>query len=392
MRRRLTIWIVALGPVAGSLPPAAEAADPGRWRLTGHSQTPIEYFQGVTSDPRRNLYFDGVFMGLYRTDFGLREEARNGNAIPPDVATREGYNHLGDLSWDEREGGRLLLPAECFYPGQPNGGNTCRTGSIGVADPSTLRWRYYVKLDPAFIAKAMWNEVSPDGRLLWTSSGDDLIAYRVSEITPANAAPGGPRLRPVRRIRRAVPPSGITGAAFSRGRLYVAGQSAGPFQIWSIDLSSGGRRLEIERRFRGESEGIDFFSALGGTLHWLVMPLDPAGRPPTFGTDGGALLHFVRRPPRRIRLRVAPRRVAAGTRRRFVFRATVLVRGRRRAVRGATIRFAGRRARTDRRGRASIVRRLHRPGRHRARATRSGLRRGTASVRVLRVRAPGFTG
>jgi hypothetical protein len=366
------------------------ARDPGRWRFTGHSDVPLEYFQGVTSDLNRNLYFDGFFMGLYRTDLALREEARQPNAIPPDVATREGYNHLGDLSYDAREGGRLMLPLECFYPGQPNGGNTCRTGSIGVADPRTLRWRYYVKLDPAFIQKAMWNEVSPDGRLLWTSSGDDLLAYRVSQIVAANAAPGGPQLRPVRRIAGAVPPSGITGAAFSRGRLYVAGQGAGPFQVFSIDLATGARRLEIERRWVGESEGIDFFSALGGTLHWLIGPIDPAGRTPTFGSDGSALVHFVRRPPPRIRLAVRPRRVAAGARRRFAFRASVLRNGRRRAVRGALIRFAGRRARTDRRGRATIVRRLNRPGRYRARASRRGLRPGRAVVRVTR--PPRFTG
>ena len=43
--------------------------------------------------------------------------------------------------------------------------------SIGVADPDTLAWRYYVKLDKSFIDKAMWAEVSPNGQLLWTSSG-----------------------------------------------------------------------------------------------------------------------------------------------------------------------------------------------------------------------------
>ena len=28
----------------------------------------------------------------------------------------------------------MLLPLECYYPGQPNGGNTCQTGSLAVAD------------------------------------------------------------------------------------------------------------------------------------------------------------------------------------------------------------------------------------------------------------------
>ena len=41
-----------------------------------------------------------------------------------------------------------MLPLECFTPGV---GNTCGTGSFGVADPATLDFRYYVKLDPAEI-------------------------------------------------------------------------------------------------------------------------------------------------------------------------------------------------------------------------------------------------
>ena len=30
----------------------------------------------------------------------------------------------------------------------------------------------------------MWAETSPDGALVWTSSGNDLLAYRSSEVTP----------------------------------------------------------------------------------------------------------------------------------------------------------------------------------------------------------------
>src|SRR5439155_3422820 len=137
------------------------------------------------------------------------------------------------------------------------------TGSIGVADPKRLQWRYYVKLDPAFIDKAMWAEASPDGKLLWTSSGsgNDLLAYRMSDINAGNAAPAGPMLKPVRRLVGKVPPSGITGAAFFEKRLFLAGQN-GPFQVWSIDTKSGSRRLEIQRGIVGESEGLAVFPAL----------------------------------------------------------------------------------------------------------------------------------
>jgi hypothetical protein len=348
--------------------------------MTGHSTTRIEYYQGVTSDPARRLFFDGRFVGLYRTDPGLKETARVANAIPPAVASAEGYNHIGDLTWDAAEGGRLLLPLECFSPGVAGGPNTCGTGSIAVADPATLAWRYYVKLDPADIKKAMWAEVSPDGKVVWTSAGNDLLAYRASDVNPAIAAPGAAPIRPIQRLPGAVPPIGITGATFYQGRLFVAGQGVGGFQVWSIDTTTGARRLEIERDFRGESEGLDVVRALGGLLHWQIQPFS---RMPTFGIGGGALLHFVPAGTLRLRIRVSPRSVFAGTSRRFRFRATFSSGGKRRAVPGARIRFAGRTVRTKGNGRATVTASLRR-GRHTARARKRGLKTGAAIVRACR--------
>jgi len=289
MRR---IGAVALALTACLAAAPARAADPGRWNLTGTTSLPIVYYQGVTTDPARNLYFDGVFVGLYRTDAAFTETGRTDDVFPPDVHLREGYNHIGDISWDAVEGGRILLPLECYVPNGPNGGNPCLHGSIGVADPATLQWRYYVKLDPAEIPKAMWNEVSPDGTLLWTSSGRDLLAYRTADISPANAAPDHAPIHSVRRLRDAVPPSGITGATFIDGRLYVAGQGGGPFRVWSIDLADGSRRLEIERRIVGESEGLVTAALKGGTLSWLIQPFMAEPEPPTYGPDHATLVSF----------------------------------------------------------------------------------------------------
>jgi hypothetical protein len=289
MRR---LWPALMVAVCLPVVPA-HAADPGRWALTGATRLPIVYYQGVTLDPAGSLYFDGIDVGLYRTDPAFAETGRNDDVIPPDVHLREGYDHMGDLAWDRREGGRILLPLECYVPGGPNGGNPCRHGSIAVADPATLQWRYYVKLDPAEIPKAMWNEVSPDGALLWTSSGDDLLAYRTADITAAHAAPEHAPIRAARRLRGAVPPSGITGATFVDGRLLVAGQGGGPFRVWSIDLADGSRRLEIERRIVGESEGL--VTRADGTLGWLVQPYNEEGRPPTYGPDHATLLSFAPR-------------------------------------------------------------------------------------------------
>jgi hypothetical protein len=369
-RRLLPLVIAAL---ALALAPPALARDPGRWLMTGVSSVPTSYWQGVTADPQRNLYFDGVFAGLYRSNSRLRQGAGNSNVI---AVTPEGYNHIGDISFDRS---RVLLPLECYVPGQ---GNTCGRGAIGVADPRTLAWRYYVNLDPTEIPKAMWAERSPDGRRLWTSSGNDLLAYDLGDITPANAAPAPP-IHAVRRLRGAVPPSGITGATFRHGRLLLAGQdAAGLLQLYSVDLASGRRRLEIERDVAGESEGLISFRTLGGDLHWLVAISDPKGRKPTYGPEN-ALVHFV---PKRgrpgLKVRVLARSAVSGPR----VRVSVRVTRKGKPVRRAAVGFAGRKARTNRRGRARLALRFYRPGRYRALA-RKGTRRGLS--RWIRVTLPG---
>jgi len=337
--------------------PSARAEDPGRWLLTGASSVPIPYWQGLTSDPtQERVFFVGVFEGLWQTTPLLGQTAGVGNAIPPDVKAIEGYNHIGDPTWDPGEGGRVLLPLECYTPGV---GNTCGTGSFGVADPATLGFRYYVKLDPAEIPKAMWAESSPDGTLVWTSSGADLLAYRSSDISAANAASGAAPIRAVRRLAGAVPPSGVTGAVFRHGRLLLAGESGGTYQIWSVDTDSGQRRLEFETSLCGESEGLDTIPTLGGRLHWLIAPFDP-GCELTYGPTG-ALLHFVRRPDReRFEVTVV---AVAGTTGPGSFEATVRVTRRGRPVRGARVSFAGNSSRTAKNGLATIAVTLELPGR-----------------------------
>jgi hypothetical protein len=232
--------------------------------------------------------------GLFAASKTLKERKVAAVAIPADVQSAEGYDHIGDPTSDRAEGGRLLLPLECYQATGPTKGNHCGTGSIGVASPTSLAWRYYVKLDPRDIKKAMWAEVSPDGRSLWTQHEDVLLRYATKDITRANAAPTGKILRPVQRLKHALPPGQMTGATFVGDRLYVASQP-GPMRVWSIDVRTGKRRLEIERTTRGESEGLTTVRALGGTLHWLIAPFDPQGRPPTYGAGRSAVLSFARR-------------------------------------------------------------------------------------------------
>ena len=271
----------------------AQAKDPRRWKLAEVSRIPFEYFQGVTASPVGAVFFTGT-NGVFGTTAGLRETGRVEPGIPPEVAAAEGYDHIGDLSYDTAEGGRLLLPLECYRVGAPGGNNHCGTGSIGVMDPRTLHWRYHVKLDPAHIKKAMWNEVSPDGRSLFTQDGADLLRYDLAQVTAANAAPAGPQLAPAQRIRNAFPFGEVTGATFHRGRLLVADYEGTRFRVWRVDTQTGRRRLEIERTIAGESEGLMTARARGGTLHWQIMPVS-FGRTPTYGAGRGALLTFAER-------------------------------------------------------------------------------------------------
>ena len=92
-------------------PGSAAGADPGRWRVAQADSVPLSYFQGLTHSAAGAWFFDGITVGLYRTDRNLRQDATNPAALSPDL-TAQGFNHIGDLTWDAREGGRLLLPLE----------------------------------------------------------------------------------------------------------------------------------------------------------------------------------------------------------------------------------------------------------------------------------------
>ena len=50
-------------------------------------------------------------------------------------ARAEGYDHIGDPTWNPGEGGAAPAAARVIHAGV---GNTCGTGAFGVADPATL--------------------------------------------------------------------------------------------------------------------------------------------------------------------------------------------------------------------------------------------------------------
>src|SRR4051812_20997561 len=324
--------------LAVALPASASAAPAPHWVLSSERSVPLEWFQGLTHRPAPGAlgprFFVGVFVGVTRTDASLTQQARSGDVLPAPVAAA-GFNHIGDPSWLAAGGGRLLLPLECYTPGGPNGGNTCGRGAFGLLDPVTLQWRGLVRLDPRDIPKAMWAEVSPDGRLVWTSAGDDLLAYRVVDVLAAVDATGA--IRPVRRLIGAVPPSGVTGATFRGRRLLLSGQAPGdgPLQVWSVDVDgTGAGTLEVQLPVVAESEGLDLVPSADGLLHWLLSPF--ASGPPTYGTGHSEVVSFV--PRAAAGLRVWATRTAGGD---VVARVTLALDGLRRPVGGATVSVGG---------------------------------------------------
>jgi hypothetical protein len=278
--RRALLRMLGVVTVAFSASvPSAGAAD--LWTETGRSLTSVNYWQGITFDAAtRSFNFDGPAQGLWRTNAQLARLAGRSTGIPSTITSTEGWNHVGDLTFDAAGGPRLLVPLECYYPTAADP-NTCHSGGFGIVDPVTLQWRYYVKLDPAQIAKAMWVEVSPDGRWAWTSSGTDLLAYDTTQVSPQRAGPVGAPLTAAKRIVGVLRATSVSSAAFFGDRLYLALDRGSYVQVLSypVNPTTGDVgttwRLEIQRTKTSslyETEGLAVADALGGTLHWQIQP------------------------------------------------------------------------------------------------------------------------
>ena len=184
--------------------------DPSRWNLVATTSVRIFYYQGMTHDNQGNFYFDGVDNGLWKTNSSLTQTGGMTPYIPAAVAARDKYNHIGAIAFAKNTG--VLLPMECY-----NGTNCANTGAIGVADPTTLAWKYEVKLDPGTIKKAMWAAVSPNGKILWTSSENNLLAYDMADISSAHAWPAHAAIKPVESSRTPFHRPGSTVARSTKG-------------------------------------------------------------------------------------------------------------------------------------------------------------------------------
>ncbi len=296
---RLGVIMVVAAGLAGWLVAPALAAG---WSLQSTSRASIAYNQGITFDPAQgNFFFDGIRSttnsGVYRTNSRLSQTAANLAVIPTSSqANPQGYNHAGDLSFDPVQR-RLLLPLECYYPSN-NPSNTCGSGAFGVVDPISLTFLYYVKLWTPQIQKAMWDEITPDGRWILTSSGTHLLAYNAADVNKQRAdyqlqgiwgGLGGKDLGAV------LPTSEVAGGAFyvvsGQLRLLLSLNRGTTFQVVSYGIGaapdgspvvlSSTPTLEVtvsRSSSNNEPEGLAVTGLvngaypLGGALHWLMLP------------------------------------------------------------------------------------------------------------------------
>ena len=239
----------ACGPASSSLLPcsrggrrrtaSAGASDPGRWKLSSVDRLAPLYRGGLSADGAGHVFWSGAGEGLFRSSTSLAEQLRLGAAIPPALRTEPGFALVGDPGWDASGSGRLVVPFRCAVGASSA---TCPQAGLGIYDRGLL-WGQFVRLDRSAATSIDWAEPSPDGLLVWTSSGRDLLAFSAADVRPGNGVP----LVPVARFAGVVPLSRVTGATFMGGRLWLAGDGAGRLQAWSARRRRGPR----ERRAAG---------------------------------------------------------------------------------------------------------------------------------------------
>jgi hypothetical protein len=109
------------------------------------------------------------------------------------------------------------------------------------------------------------------------------------------------------------------------------------------------------------------------------------GVTPVVGTGGSVPASAVRP---QLRISYSPHRTRVGRRSRYLLRvrARSNATGTMQYIRGVRLNFAGKRYKTDKRGRVRTFRKFKAPGKRRISASKSGYRKRTVFVRVLRKR------
>lgn len=352
--------------IALSAAPAATASGP--WVLTGASPAPAGAGTGLAQDEAGARYLAGEHT-LLRTDARLRPGLVLSSAIPGGLAVTPGFARLGDPGWDPARG-VLVVPLACHAAAAG-----CGRGGLSVYGRD-LALDVAVVLDPADGPPAEWAAPSPDGALVWTSAGSDLVAYRSADLLPVNSSGRGVLVSAAARLPDAAPSGTVTGGVFWEGRLYMSSQVEALARVHSVDLSASrpAPELEIERPLAGTSRGLDAGPAPGGVLHWLV-------------SEGAAaqstLLTFARAGEVSLSAGADRRTLRAGRPSTVGVTVRQTLRGRTVPLAGAKVTIGSAAARTDEEGRAELRVRPLRAGRLAVRAASAELSAPPVQLAVL---------
>lgn len=368
---RLLAVLLAPGLLLGAAPGAAASS----WVLTAASPAPASTGTGLAQDERGARYLTGE-RTLLRTDERLRPGLVLRPAIPGGLASAPGFARLGDPGWDPARG-RLVVPLACA-----SGTAGCGRGGLSVYGRD-LVWDLAVTLDPGDGPPAAWAAPAPDGTLVWTSAGADLIAYRSDDLALAGASAHGAPVSAAVRLPGAAPGGSVSGGAFWEGRLYIASQEGEMGRVHSVDPAAPVPRLEIERALTGTARGLDAGPAPGGVLHWLVAEgAGPAARLLTFARAGEVSLTAA----------VDRRTLRAGRPATIGVTVRQTLSGRTAPLSGALVGAGAASARTDDDGHAELRVRPLRAGRLEVRASSAELRAAPVQLTVLPSIGPPLSG
>ena len=339
---------------------------------------PLSYFQGLTHSAAGSWFFDGITVGLYRTDRDLRQNAAN-----PDALRR-------------RPRGAGLQPHRRPDLGRARGRPPAPAARVLRPRRAQRRQHLRARRDrrgrPRHPAAALRRGPRPRrhrqgdvgrGRPRRLAAVDvqrgDLLAYDTAAHRAGRraAAPGpGAGWRARFRPRVSPAPSSIAGACSSPartrarcscGRSISTGATA---PCWSSSCRASRRspRASTSRRARRDA-------ALA------AVALAPGGKVPTYGPGHSELLTFVAAEDARLRVRVAPTPRWPGARRGHRHGDPPLQRARAPGL-GARVAVGSAHVVTGRDGTAQVIVARSRPGAVRVTATKERLRAGRSFVVV----------
>jgi len=272
MKHRLWSGRAAVIAALLALLPLTSASAAGWTRLPGYQTwtltTALERGQGVSTDGTY-YYFSGTYSLDKATVNGISDVTTNAAAIPSQLSSQYGSNHIGDTDY---YGGYVVAPIEDGSNYQHpllalfNASNLSYTGRYVQLPlnlmPGGVPW---VAVDAAagLVYTAPWNQSSADG-------GNHLVVYSLNDLL---TLPSGSALPVLRTVTLPQPLSRIQGAKMWRGQLWASADVSGNKSVWTVDPTTGATAEQFTQDVQPNDEveglvALDLGSG-GGQLHIL---------------------------------------------------------------------------------------------------------------------------